>query len=56
MAIARELSVNTTVMLNASANAGDEEELELGIQGYYENRVYQPLWVSDQGSIPMASC
>lgn len=52
MAIARELSVNTTVMLNASANAGDEEELELGIQGYYENRVYQPLWVSDQGLNP----
>ncbi|WP_209006205.1 murein L,D-transpeptidase [Stappia sp. 28M-7] len=52
MAIARELSVNTTVMLDASANAGSEEELELGIQGYYENRVFQPLWVSDQGLNP----
>lgn len=52
MAIARELSVNTTVMLDAAINAGSEDELELGIQGFYQGRVFQPLWVSEQGLNP----
>lgn len=52
MAIARELSTNTTVMLDAAFNAGSEDELELGITGFYEGRVFQPLWVSESGLNP----
>ncbi|WP_428697047.1 L,D-transpeptidase family protein [Stappia sp.] len=52
MAIARELSTNTTVMLDAAFNAGSEDELELGISGFYEGRIFQPLWVTDAGLNP----
>eukprot|EP00873_Tetraselmis_striata_P043496 jgi/Tetstr1/463760/TSEL_000809.t1 len=52
MAIARELSTADTLMLDAAFNAGSEEELQLGVQEFYEGRIFQPLWVSRDGLTP----
>ncbi|SDU16977.1 murein L,D-transpeptidase [Stappia sp. ES.058] len=49
MAISRELSTADTLMLDAAFNAGSEEELQLGVQEFYEARIFQPLWVSQDG-------
>ncbi|WP_084649897.1 L,D-transpeptidase family protein [Stappia stellulata] len=49
MAIARELSTADTLMLDAAFNAGSEDELQLGVQSFYESRLFQPLWVSEDG-------
>ncbi|MBM20864.1 MAG: peptidoglycan-binding protein [Stappia sp.] len=51
-AIARYLDSTPAPMLDARFNAGAQDEADLGVHGFYEGRLYKPLWVSDEGINP----
>ncbi|GGE97620.1 L,D-transpeptidase family protein [Stappia taiwanensis] len=53
-AIAAQLDSADSMMLDAALNAGSEEETELSVRDFYQQRLFQPLWLSEDGLNPFA--